>query len=544
MTLNQRFPMRTSLLTALCFLIVVPFTTPAATHRSRRFVRAEKRVSTTRANQRAAKHVSREERGGRRHQLSARELRAERRRAAIEQAYAAKRRRAEAERQAAIARQRALDGAMRNEVQSMIARDDYSGEDPQVRRIAVNALGNHAGTVVVMDPKTGRVYTIVNQEWAMRRGFKPCSTIKLVTGVAGLNEGVIDPVDTAKVSGAYHINLTDALAYSNNTYFQQVGGRVGFDKMVSYARQLGLGQKTGINSPDEFSGSLPLFKSGFAVNHMSSHGDNFQVTALQLATLVSAMGNGGKLLAPYVPHNSVEEAKLNSRVRRQLKIDPETLARMIPGMVGSVNYGSGRRAYNAQETVAGKTGTCIGQGGWVGLFTSYAPLANPRLAIVVIAQGTDAHGHFPAAVAGQIYRELSGRFGTPTNLPIATTNRSNTGSPDGPGWGTRSEKPDPKAALDEEETEANAAEADGSANADTDVASEASNASKATERKTNLTKTRAPINNSGNNNVRRVLMPIPTGNQKPVRPVTVLNSTPKPAPQPGQRARRVTGSQP
>jgi len=249
--------------------------------------------------------------------------------------------------------------------------------------------------------------------------FKPCSTIKLVTGVAGLNEGVIDPVDTTKVSGAYHLNLTDALAYSNNTYFQQVGGRVGFEKMVSYARQMGLGQKTGINAPNETAGSLPALKSGFAVNHMSSHGDNFQVTALQLATMVSAMANGGKLLTPYVPHTLAEEAKLSTKVRRQLNIDRGTLTSMVPGMIGSVSYGSGRRAYNSQETVAGKTGTCIGDGGWVGLFTSYAPLADPRLAVVVIARGADAHGHFPAAVAGRIYRDLSGRFGTPTNLQIA-----------------------------------------------------------------------------------------------------------------------------
>ena len=101
------------------------------------------------------------------------------------------RRRAEAARRAAIARQMAMDKAMRDEVQAFIAKDDLTGEDPEVRRVAVNALGNHAGTVVVMDPMTGRVYSMVNQEWALRRGFKPCSTIKLVTGVAGLSENAI-----------------------------------------------------------------------------------------------------------------------------------------------------------------------------------------------------------------------------------------------------------------------------------------------------------------------------------------------------------------
>ena len=122
---------------------------------------------------------------------------------------------------------------MRAEAQTFISHDSTVGEDPEVRRVAVNALGEHAGAVVVMDPNSGRVYAIVNQEWALRRGFKPCSTIKLVTGLAGLNEQVIDPTNTVNISDSNRINLTDALAYSNNTYFQEVGGQVGFNKMLS-----------------------------------------------------------------------------------------------------------------------------------------------------------------------------------------------------------------------------------------------------------------------------------------------------------------------
>ena len=56
---------------------------------------------------------------------------------------------------------------MRDEVQTFISRDDTTGEDLEVRRAAVNALGYHAGTVVVMDPISGKVYSIVNQEWAL-----------------------------------------------------------------------------------------------------------------------------------------------------------------------------------------------------------------------------------------------------------------------------------------------------------------------------------------------------------------------------------------
>jgi membrane peptidoglycan carboxypeptidase len=386
---------------------------------SKRELRAERARS---AREQSAYIAKLQKRAGRK--LSKRELAAEMRkfnggrRRQLEEA----RRRAEAARQAAIARQRALDEGMRNEVEASIARDSTVGEDLEVRKAAVDALGHHAGTVVVMDPKSGRVYTVVNQDWGLRRGFKPCSTIKLVTGVAGISEKVISPMETASDGGNYRIDLTDALAYSNNSYFQHVGGVVGFDKMVGYARELGLGEKTGINYVNEYAGRVPLFKTGYAVNHMSSHGDDFEVTAIQLATLVSAMSNGGKLVVPHVPRTVDENSQFKTEVRRKVNIETDAWRRMLPGMIGAVNYGSGRKAYRPEQTVAGKTGTCIGQGSWLGLFTSYAPVVNPRLAVVVITRGTDAHNHLPAAVAGRIYSALSPRFGTQINFQVAETN--------------------------------------------------------------------------------------------------------------------------
>jgi membrane peptidoglycan carboxypeptidase len=390
---------------------------------SKREFRAERERS---AREESAYLAKLERRAG--HKLSKRERQAELRRfdskhrREIEEA----RRRAEAARQAAIARQRALDEGLRNEVQANITKDNSVGEDLEVRNIAVAALGHHAGTVVVMDPKTGRVYTVVNQEWALRHGFKPCSTIKLVTGVAGICEKVIQPIETVSDGDKYRIDLTDALAYSNNSYFQFVGGQVGFDKMVSYARELGLGERTGINYANESPGKVPLYKTGYAVNHMSSHGDDFEVTAIQLASLVSAMANGGKLMMPHVPRTVEENAHFKAEVRRKLHINDDAWKRMVPGMIGAVNYGSGKKAYRPEQTVAGKTGTCIGQGAWLGLFTSYAPVVNPRLAVVVITRGSDAHGHLPAAIAGSIYRGLSPRFGTLINLPIAQTSEDDT----------------------------------------------------------------------------------------------------------------------
>lgn len=385
---------------------------------SRREVRAER----ARAAREQAAHIAKlQRRLGRK--LTRRELAAESRRfggsrrRALEEA----RRRAEAARQAAIARQRAIDEGFRRETQANIVNDTSVGEDLEVRAAAVSALGNTAGTVVVMDPKTGRVYTVVNQEWGLRRGFKPCSTIKLVTGVAGISEKVIAPIETVSDDGRHRLDLTDALAYSNNTYFQHVGGQVGFDKMVSYARELGLGEKTGINYTNESPGRVPLFKSGWAVNRMSSHGDDFEVTAIQLATMVSAISNGGKLLLPHLPRSVEENAHFKTEVRRKASVDKDAWNRLLPGMIGAVNYGTGRRSYRPEQTVAGKTGTCIGQGAWVGLFTSYAPVVNPKLAVVVITRGSAGRGKHAAAIAGNIYRALSPRFGTNIEFQVAET---------------------------------------------------------------------------------------------------------------------------
>jgi penicillin-binding protein 2 len=564
MTLINSSPRFVRFALILFVLVAFPFAIPSfAKHRKAAAARSSRHGRT----ERRGRHSVSARRGGRRHgrlsaraggrrgrRLSAREVRASRARIAHEQTSSLKalerklhrpltrrernaemrriesrhrrdleaaRRRAEAARRAAIARQRAIDAAMRNEVQTFISRDITTGEDPEVRRVAINALGNHAGTVVVMDPKTGRVYSLVNQEWGVRRGFKPCSTIKLVTGLAGLNEKVIDTNYTEAAFDRYHLDLTSALARSNNTYFQQVGGRVGFDKMITYARELGLGEKTGINEPSEFSGRLPDVKTGFALNRMSSHGDDFEVTAVQLATLVSAMANGGRLLTPQVPRTRQEDSQFKTKVRRQVNIEPDAWQRMVPGMVGAVNYGSGKRAYDPLQTVAGKTGTCIGDGRtWLGLFTSYAPLVNPKLAVVVITRGTDAHSHLPAAVAGQIYRDLNHRFGTPTNLPIASAPVDGASG-------------DPKIAdIDEEskETEAERAKEEGEAEVNTGLMTEETSAPE-----TNATNAKPAVNSK----VKRVSMPVPKRNEDTSKPAPGAKAPVKPVTQTADRPRRV-----
>ena len=375
----------------------------------------------TRKAETTAKQSTKESNKARDNKTTKREgmAQAKKRQRALEIRRAEERRRAEAARLAAIERQRAQDEALRDHVQKLIAKDDLTGEDPEIRRVALNALGKYAGTVVVMNPQTGRVYSIVNQEWGLREGFKPCSTIKLVTSIAGLNEDVIDPNDSTKISDTNQVSLTRALAYSKNHYFQIVGEQVGLEKMLTYARRMGLGEKTGINARNEFQGRVPGSESFRAIHRISSHGDYYEVTPLQLATMTSAIGNGGKLMTPYIVRSRSDETKLKAKVRRHIKVDTEVWSQLTPGLVGAVNYGSGRKAHDANQQVAGKTGTCIEDGRWVGLFASYAPVVNPRLAVVVITRGPEARGHFPAAVAGRIYRELGGRTAGPAVPQIA-----------------------------------------------------------------------------------------------------------------------------
>lgn len=316
---------------------------------------------------------------------------------------AEKRRREQAAREA---RERALafERGLRTETIENIANDNTEGEDPQVRRAAIAALGSHAGTVVVMEAQTGKILTVVNQEWAVRNSYRPCSTIKLVTGVAGLNESVINSEGNV---GNFRMNLDDALAFSNNIYFQKVGVNIGNNKIISYARAMGLGEPTGINYAGEVSGKLPYNNSNRLIY---SHGDDFEVSPLQLAVMVSAISNGGKIVVPQVPRTRVEQTNFRGLLRRQMNLPMASVTGVIPGMVGAAEYGTARRGVDASMGVAGKTGSCIGKGSWLGLFASVAPIQNPKYSVVVITRGQAERGKYAAAVAGKVYQALRPRL--------------------------------------------------------------------------------------------------------------------------------------
>lgn len=338
----------------------------------------------------------------------ARRIEAERRREAEQrrQAALAEQRRREQAAREARERRLAFERGLRTTTVDNIAKDDATGEDLNVRRAAVNALGGHAGTVVVMEAQTGKVLTIVNQDWAIRDSFKPCSTIKLVTGVGGLNENIIDG-DGHITNTSNRMGLDYALAKSNNQYFQSVGVNMGSSKMIQYAKSLGLGEKTGINAEGETPGKLPYGNSN---RRIYSHGDDFEVTPLQLAVMVSALSNGGKKVVPQIARPRVERTAFTPHIRESVNLPMRSVEGVLPGMIGAAEFGTAHRGVDASMGVAGKTGSCITKGSWIGLFASVAPVEQPKYSVVVITRGQSERGKYAAAIAGKVYQALSGQI--------------------------------------------------------------------------------------------------------------------------------------
>ena len=140
--------------------------------------------------------------------------------------------------------------------------DITAGEDPIVRAAAVEALGNMNGTIVAVDPDSGRILAMVNQKLALSAGAQPCSTIKVAVALAALSENVITKDTQVPLGKYWRVDLTTALAHSNNAYFEAVGRKLGFERVSYYAHQFGLGELAGWHIARRESGHVPLDRAG------------------------------------------------------------------------------------------------------------------------------------------------------------------------------------------------------------------------------------------------------------------------------------------
>src|ERR1700683_3674774 len=164
------------------------------------------------------------------------------------------------------------------------AKDDVTGnDDPIVRQVAVDALGHEKGSVVAVDPATGRILAIVHQKRPFPAGFEPCSTIKPFVALAGLQEGVITRDTMIRVGNRRYMDLTQAMAHSNNKLFEAVGSQLCFERLTKYHQLLGLGQRVGYNIPEEQPGHLPSSPPLFGgAARMSSFGEGIRITPFPL----------------------------------------------------------------------------------------------------------------------------------------------------------------------------------------------------------------------------------------------------------------------
>ena len=288
--------------------------------------------------------------------------------------------------------------------------DVPDSDDPVVRAAAVEALGRYNGSIVAVDPNTGRILTVVNQRMAYSDGAIPCSTIKPTIAVAALEENVITRDTMLKVGRRKYMNLTEAMAHSNNEFFEVLGARMGFETVSKYARLLGIGELAGYGLENEHPGALPSAPPAHGgVARMSSFGEGIQVTPFQLASLAAAFANGGTLYYLQYPKNLGDLSTFEPRIKRDLNIGP-LLPELREGMLAAVLYGTGKRSYDSggEELPLGKTGTCSDQTSHVGWFLSYADELHPRIALAVLIRGSSSRikGPLAAGVAGHIYRRL------------------------------------------------------------------------------------------------------------------------------------------
>jgi penicillin-binding protein 2 len=187
---------------------------------------------------------------------------------------------------------------------------------------------------------------------------------------------------------------------------------LGFERVTHYAQMLGLGEKAGLDIPGEQPGAIAAEPPKYGgVGLMTSFGEGFLMTPLELTGLLTAIVNNGTLYYLQYPQSQDAIDQLTPKVKRTLELDPKGIADLKEGMRGAVDYGTAKRAnYDPNEPILGKTGTCTDfpTSNHMGWFGSFNETPYHQLVVVVMLAGSRAFsGPFAAGVAGAFYRKLS-----------------------------------------------------------------------------------------------------------------------------------------
>ena len=329
-----------------------------------------------------------------------------------------------------------------------------------------------AGSLVIMDVKTGEVLAMVNQPTynpnnrrsmfpaAMRNRaiidvFEPGSTVKPITMSAALQSGRWKPTDKVEVYpgtlqiGRYTIrdvsrsegpilDLTGILINSSNVGMSKIAFDIGGEAIYRVMSQVGLGQYTGLGFPGERVGNLPNHREWRKAETATlSYGYGVSVTALQLVHAYAALANDGKM----VPLSILKVDKTPEAVQAIPKETAETVQSMLQQVIEAP-----RGVFRAQVPfyhVAGKSGTArkatVGSKGYTenayrSLFAGFGPMSDPRYAIVVVIDEPSKGGYFGGLVSAPVFSKvMSGTLRLmnvpPDNLPPPTEQQQVNAAP-------------------------------------------------------------------------------------------------------------------
>jgi penicillin-binding protein 2 len=297
--------------------------------------------------------------------------------------------------------------------------------DALLEKAATDALAGRAGAVIVMDVKTGRIRAMVGRDIATRWAFPPGSLVKLVSVWKGIEERRISPetrfrcTGSAVISGTTYecwyppghgdLNLVRGIAYSCNLYFLSLAETLGADATHRGLSELGFGEKTGINLPQEETGRLFPPDPAFAREYVIGDTDNVTATPLQVIVYLSALVNGGSVWVPRVTPTEEDIGSFSPKLKK--KVDVSRAAPILAeGMRDAAAYGTAVKGAPEGHEIMGKTGTGEFLGSsWAthAWFLGFAPVDNPEIAVVVFLYhgrgGEDA-----APVAREVFRVYFG----------------------------------------------------------------------------------------------------------------------------------------
>ena len=329
-------------------------------------------------------------------------------------------------------------------------------------RLGIGLYRAEAGTVIVMDPRTGAILGMAN--WptfdgnsfedgdpstftnvAISAQFEPGSVFKLITVAAALDIDAVEAstvfVDTGAISVEGHtvqnsdrkavgeLTVADAMAHSNNVITVQIAQDVGAEIFYDYVTRFGFGADTLIDLSGEVAGQVRNTDApnwGVSDLATNSFGQGIAVTPIQMISAVAAIANGGKLLRPYIVHSRVagDYAMVTQPTMVYQVIQPETAVRMKEMMVHVVNTGN-QMAQVSGYSIAGKSGTAeiatdegYIQDETIASFVGYAPADDPQFVMLVKLDRPDPGiSRWAAYTATPIFSRIAHRLFEHMNIP-------------------------------------------------------------------------------------------------------------------------------